>query len=144
MTERGTYSLLVWVADPATVTVGALGEISFEPGWYAYAGSAMGPGGFARLARHREVAAGARDVRHWHLDYLLGHEAAVVAADARTAGVEGECALAATAGGEPVPGFGCSDCDCTAHLHRHAAPRTALDATVAAHGRLEAGESPVE
>lgn len=138
VTERGTYSLVVEVTEPATVEVGALGTCRFEPGWYAYAGSARGPGGFARVARHREVAAGARNARHWHLDYLLGHEAASVDATFRTADVDGECAVAAGVGGQPVPDFGSSDCDCGSHLHHHAQRDAALAAAARAHERLGA------
>ncbi len=69
----GTYTLLIALAKPATIAVGALGECEFSAGRYAYTGSAFGPGGFSRVDRHREVASGDRDVRHWHIDYLLGH-----------------------------------------------------------------------
>lgn len=138
MSERGTYSLLVEVSEAATVRVGALGPVAFEPGWYAYAGSARGPGGFARLDRHREVAAGDRDVRHWHLDYLLGHGAAGVDAAVRTAGVDGECAIAAADDGRPIPAFGSSDCDCRSHLHHHTQRDAALSAAARAHARLDA------
>ena len=139
MSGGGTYTLVAEVAAPATVAVGALGRIAFDPGWYTYAGSARGPGGFARLARHREVAAGDRAVRHWHLDYLLGHEAVRVDADVRTPDVDGECALAAAAAGEAVAGFGCSDCDCDSHLHHYAQRDVALSATERAHVRLAGG-----
>lgn len=138
VTGGGTDSLVVEVAEPATVDVGALGPVRFAPGWYDYAGSARGPGGFARLDRHREVAAGVREVRHWHVDYLLGHETATVEADFRTAGVDGECALAAATGGQPVPAFGCSDCACDSHLHRHAGRDAALTAVAGAHASLAA------
>ena len=113
----GTYSLVVAVSEATTAEVGALGERVFEPGAYAYAGSARGPGGFARLERHRAVAAGERETRHWHLDYLLGQEAASVVGAFRTPDVDAECAVAAGTPGAPVPGFGASDCDCVTHLH---------------------------
>ncbi len=112
----GTYTLLVGLDGAATIEVGALGEHRFEADWYAYVGSARGPGGFSRVERHRELAAGERETRHWHIDYLLGHPAASVAGVVRTAGVDGECAVAGAVGGERVPGFGCSDCGCDSHL----------------------------
>lgn len=136
VTDRGTYSLVLEVAQPTVIEVGALGELTFEPGWYAYAGSARGPGGFKRLDRHRELAAGAREVRHWHLDYVLGHDAVSVEADFRTAGVDGECAVAAAIDGEPVPDFGCSDCGCSSHFHHHTQRDAALAAAAQAHARL--------
>ncbi|MFB6077265.1 MAG: DUF123 domain-containing protein, partial [Candidatus Nanohaloarchaea archaeon] len=67
----GTYTLVVQVDQDLTREVGALGNIRFSSGWYAYTGSAMGPGGLQRVERHREVAAGEREVRHWHIDHLL-------------------------------------------------------------------------
>jgi len=113
----GTYTLLVELDAPATVEVGALGERAFDPGWYAYTGSALGPGGFSRVERHRELAAGERDVRQWHVDYLLGHPAASVARAVTTA-ADAECRVARRVGDRcgTVPDFGASDCDCASHL----------------------------
>ncbi|WP_135365276.1 GIY-YIG nuclease family protein [Halosimplex halophilum] len=137
MTE-GTYTLVVELAAPATVEVGALGDRAFPAGYYAYTGSAFGPGGFARVERHRELAAGERDARHWHVDYLLGHPDAGIDAVVRTAGADVECAvgraLAGADGTERVEGFGASDCDCDSHLV-HAEDGAALRRAVErAHG----------
>jgi hypothetical protein len=79
----------VSLSEAATVTVGALGEVPFKSGWDVYAGSARGPGGFARLARRREVAAGVRDVRHPHVDSLLDHEAAAGDVERRDGAIVG-------------------------------------------------------
>jgi Uri superfamily endonuclease len=89
---------------------------SLEPGWYAYVGSAYGPGGIAaRLRRHFRA-----DKRlHWHVDSLT------LAASALTALFQPggrECAI-----GERLrqsghfthvlEGFGSSDCaSCPSHL----------------------------
>ena len=125
MTERGTYTLLVELPGEATVTVGALGTVPFRAGWYAYTGSAMGTVGFARVDRHRAVAAGRNDVRHWHLDYLLGETGARIDAVVTTAGRDVECAVSRAIAGDPVPGFGASDCECSSHL-RYGDTRSAL------------------
>jgi Uri superfamily endonuclease len=114
--DVGTYTLLVEVPRAVTIEVGALGPIAFDAGWYAYTGSAFGPGGFARVERHRELAAGERDARHWHVDYLLGHESTSVDYVARTPGEDVECAVSGALDGERVEGFGASDCNCPAHL----------------------------
>ncbi|WP_435347729.1 GIY-YIG nuclease family protein [Haloarchaeobius sp. HRN-SO-5] len=111
----GTYTLLVELDRDVTLTVGALGEVRLDAGWYGYVGSALGAGGFARIDRHREVAVGERDVRHWHVDYLLGHEAATLRGDVRTCDLDVECAVARSLP-DAVSGFGCSDCDCSSHL----------------------------
>ena len=112
----GTYVLVVDLADPATIEVGALDERDFDAGTYAYVGSAFGPGGFSRVDRHRELAAGERDARHWHVDYLLGHPAASLAEAVTYPDADIECRLAGSLPGERVPGVGASDCDCDAHL----------------------------
>ncbi|WP_114575826.1 DUF123 domain-containing protein [Saliphagus sp. LR7] len=111
---RGTYVLAIDV-PPIEVEIGAAGEYRLE-GPYAYVGSAFGPGGFSRIERHRDLAAGEREVRHWHVDYLLGHPASELAAVARFPGADRECELAESLPGEPVGGVGASDCDCPAHL----------------------------
>lgn len=115
--EGGTYTLLLAVARTVTVEVGALGTREFTRGRYAYTGSALGPGGFARVERHREVADGELTVRHWHIDYLLGHPAVRIV-DAVTTPVDAECAVARAVADDrrPVPGVGASDCDCPTHL----------------------------
>lgn len=138
---RGTYTLIVEVRTASTTVVGALGEQTFQPGWYAYAGSALGTGGFARIDRHRAVARGVRDSRHWHVDYLLGLESAAVDTSVRTADVDGECAVAAATELEPISGFGASDCGCPTHLH-YAPQRDALVGEVeGAHRRLRSRRS---
>lgn len=138
--EGGTYTLVVRFDGSATIEVGALGERVFTEGWYAYVGSARGPGGFGRIERHRELAAGERETRHWHIDSLLGHPAASIVAVYRTAGVDGECAVADAVEGEWMPAFGCSDCDCDSHLVYRNSREALLAAVGRAHQSLD-GES---
>jgi Uri superfamily endonuclease len=108
------YVVLTYVPRRTTVTVGSLGPVSFERGWYAYVGSAA-RGRRARVARH---LAADKPLR-WHADYLFA------AFPARRAwlvdGGAGECELAA--GLEASPGaarlparFGAGDCRCRGHL----------------------------
>jgi endonuclease-3 len=99
-----------------TIEIGALGTHQLPAGWYAYTGSALGPGGFSRVDRHYELAAGERSTRHWHIDYLLGHEAAAIRGDVRTPEADIECSVATSLPASPVDGFGASDCDCSSHL----------------------------
>ncbi|MFC7196510.1 DUF123 domain-containing protein [Halosimplex aquaticum] len=127
-TAEGTYTLVLELAASATIEVGALGAREFAPGWYAYSGSAFGPGGFARVERHRELCAGERDARHWHVDYLLDHPDVRAEAVGRTPDEDVECEVSRLLAGEEsddrggadererVPGFGASDCDCGSHL----------------------------
>ncbi|AQL43418.1 endonuclease III [Halorientalis sp. IM1011] len=116
----GTYTIVVNLPEPETLTVGSLGRHELPAGSYAYTGSAFGPGGFGRVDRHHEMAAGERETRHWHVDYLLGDTAARIETVARSPEAEIECAVAeaiAETGEVAVDGFGASDCDCPAHLH---------------------------
>jgi Uri superfamily endonuclease len=157
----GTYTLLVELFEAATIDVGALGSHRFDPGWYAYVGSALGTGGFSRLDRHRELAHGGRDVRHWHIDYLLGHPETDVDTVVKTGDVDGECTVAETIdetllgdsttgdGFESnvstppestcsdVPEFGCSDCRCRSHLFYSDRRAPLLAAVESAHQSID-------
>ncbi|WEL16351.1 Uri superfamily endonuclease [Halorhabdus sp. SVX81] len=118
MTAQGTYTLLVTLDQAATITFGAAGERELAAGGYAYTGSAFGTGGFGRIDRHRELAAGERDVRHWHVDYLLGHPGTELTDVVKTVdeGIECPVAREIAAEAQPVAGIGASDCDCNTHL----------------------------
>lgn len=65
--DGGTYVLLCEAFAEARVTIGRLGILEAHPGWYAYVGSAFGPGGLsARVGRHMRREKPLR----WHFDYL--------------------------------------------------------------------------
>ncbi|CCQ33704.1 Endonuclease III protein [Halorhabdus tiamatea SARL4B] len=118
MTAKGTYTLLLTLREPTTITFGAAGERDLAAGGYAYTGSAFGTGGFARIDRHRKLASGGQDVRHWHVDYLLGHPETALTDVLKTVGEDVECPVARTIATEatPIDGIGASDCDCDTHL----------------------------
>jgi endonuclease-3 len=115
---QGTYTLVLRLARDATVEVGALGEHAFAAGHDAYTGSAFGAGGLSRVDRHRDLATGEREMRHWHVDYLLCHPAVSLREVVTSEGVDVECGVARALPDGPVPGFGASDCDCPSHLAR--------------------------
>ena len=129
----GTYTLCLALPHPVEVEVGALGIHRFPAGAYAYTGSALGSGGFARVDRHRRVAAGENDTRHWHIDYLTGHPASELVTVVTTVGVDAECRIARRLPDGPVPGFGASDCDCPSHLAAADRIATLVDGVEAAH-----------
>lgn len=118
MAEGGTYTLVFALPSPVDIEVGALGTRRFPAGGYCYTGSALGSGGFTRIDRHRRVAAGEHDVRHWHVDYFGGYPETELVAVERTPAQDCECAVAQELGDGPIPGFGASDCDCETHLAR--------------------------
>ncbi|ELY68523.1 GIY-YIG nuclease family protein [Natrinema versiforme] len=133
----GTYVLVIDVTRSATIEVGALGDREFPAGAYAYVGSAFGPGGFSRVDRHRELAGGERETRHWHIDYLLGHPTASLENAITFPNADRECELAGSLPGDPVPAFGASDCDCEAHLLTAPDAAAIRDAAVDAGGVLD-------
>ena len=115
--SKGTYLLLARLDVTTDLTIGRLGKFTFPAGWYAYAGSARGPGGIqARLARHRRSS----KRLHWHIDYLL-QVSHLEKSWTIECTVRPECAWAAAVGQLPgaliaVPRFGASDCRCPGHL----------------------------
>ncbi|RME73829.1 MAG: GIY-YIG nuclease family protein [Chloroflexi bacterium] len=67
MNQTGNYILLLHLPDDVTLTIGKLGTFDFPAGWYAYVGSAFGPGGLVgRLGYHLKPV----EKPHWHIDYL--------------------------------------------------------------------------
>jgi len=114
--SRGVYILFIEVARERKISVGRLGTMSFEPGFYAYVGSAMGPGGLrARISRHLR----SQKRKFWHIDYLLE-----VSNIRKVVYVETERKLECVVAREilkratPIKNFGASDCGCVSHLFR--------------------------
>ncbi|WP_336329498.1 GIY-YIG nuclease family protein [Haloarcula sp. CGMCC 1.2071] len=140
----GTYTLVLERDTSGPITVGALGEQAFPAGWYAYTGSALGSGGFGRIDRHRAVAAGDNDTRHWHIDYLLG-DAATTVDRVITTEADIECAVAqqvdrpSAEGFDRIDAFGCSDCDCRSHLIYHEQRDRLLSAVTDGHESAQEG-----
>ncbi|WAI00115.1 GIY-YIG nuclease family protein [Methanogenium organophilum] len=117
MVEKGIYCLILYT-EGAIASVGALGEVVFPAGWYIYVGSALGPGGLARVARHIRLFHGdSTSPPRWHIDYLLTDNQFVLERVISAETTERlECTLAQRLGYDGVKGFGCSDCRCTTHL----------------------------
>ncbi len=118
-TDKGAYLLAIQLKDPLPARLKTT-HFTLAPGWYAYAGSANGPGGIrARLSRHFR----AEKKPHWHIDQLTVAAQAMFAlpfagGSAKVTECDLIARLAATARfAVPKPGFGSSDCGvCTAHL----------------------------
>jgi len=62
---KAVYLLFLELEESMVIKVGALGEISFQPGIYVYVGSAM-KSVEKRLERHFSNV----ENKHWHIDYL--------------------------------------------------------------------------
>jgi len=113
-TLKGVYVLIIQVDKDTGVNVGALGKLQFEKGTYAYVGSAQ-TNLEKRINRHLRK----QKRKFWHVDYLLANDAAKMGkVFFKEANKTEECKIAEAIGerGEPVAGFGCSDCKCKSHL----------------------------
>ena len=110
----GAYVLLLEIHKTTTIKVGRrLGPIKFQPGFYAYIGSALN-GLAARLNRHLRR----HKKLHWHVDYLLEKAQLSELIWAQTS-ERLECRIAnilEQQGLSSIPRFGSSDCRCLSHL----------------------------
>ncbi|MDD1677010.1 MAG: GIY-YIG nuclease family protein [Methanomicrobiales archaeon] len=136
--RKGIYCL-IFRNRACRIAIGALGEREFEPGWHCYTGSARGPGGLLRVARHTGLKKRGGP-RHWHVDHLLLNPAfTLVRTVCAVTGEDQECTLAGMLPGTRVPGVGSSDCHCGSHLiHSPADPTDDVQAIF-----RELGLSPV-
>ncbi len=112
----GAYLLIARLAEPVSISIARRPPGTLAAGWYAYAGSAYGPGGIrARVTRHFRSDKATR----WHIDQLTQTASELIAVPVPGGN---ECALlqamAAESGVElSIPNFGSSDCKiCSTHL----------------------------
>ena len=114
---KGSYTLLIEISEKKNLEVGRLGTIEFPQGFYAYNGSAFGPGGLKRVDRHLDKSQ-ERGSSHWHIDYVLISKKSEIVEVFKEEDSDHECSLSQsmTAEFESVNGFGCSDCGCNSHL----------------------------
>jgi Uri superfamily endonuclease len=113
---KGIYVLVVSVCRDIKVSLGALGDVFFEKGMYAYVGSAQNC-----LEKRVKRHLGKAKRKFWHIDYLLDSDAAMVKkVFCKEAGKSEECRIARKLNerGVAVKNFGCSDCSCVSHLFR--------------------------
>jgi Uri superfamily endonuclease len=114
---RGTYVLILHLRDKKEILVGGLGSLVFLTGYYAYVGSAFGPGGLAaRIGHHLKSASRPR----WHIDYLrresVPAEAWISEQDARRETAWASIMRRMKGVKIPVRGFGSSDSHRESHL----------------------------
>ena len=121
------------------IEIGSQGELHFPQGYYAYTGSARGPGGLSRVVRHQAVLAGRNPARRWHIDYLLPHTTLEMVAVSRTS-LDLECSVARAIGSklETIPKFGSTDCGCLGHLHRSCDRGPMVEVVLWAHALAQA------
>lgn len=114
--DPGTYVLVMQSRRCVDAQIGRWGRLAVQPGYYLYVGSAFGPGGLAaRVSRHCRP----NKSKRWHVDYLREYaRISTVCCSYDPARLEHRWAqrLAEMPDIVPIPGFGCSDCSCQAHL----------------------------
>lgn len=112
--DCGDYMVVMEMEEDTSISIGAKGMMTFPKGWYVYVGSAK-RNLTARLKRHQRK----RKNMHWHIDYLRQHCQVTALIPIRTADdLEHDIAkVVASVAHWSMPGFGCTDCDCTSHLY---------------------------
>jgi len=111
--DGGLYMLAVRLEKSRNITIGALGSIRFQRGWYVYIGSAKIRLS-QRVARHHRL----RKKLHYHIDFFRARCNRVQSYPVRAPAVS-ECEMAREVeriSDSAVNGFGCSDCGCPSHL----------------------------
>lgn len=120
---QGTYVLLLRLPHNKAITIGKRGRQEFPSGYYAYVGSALGPGGLAgRLHHHLRPS----PRPHWHIDHLrrfagvvaVWYAAVPTRQEHDWAGLLQQLPEASL----PLAGFGASDCTCASHLFYYPQP----------------------
>ena len=97
------------------IKVGALGNIRFKNGFYAYVGSAQ-RGLKNRINRHLTKI---RKRNFWHIDYLLENNyTEILEIFYKIADKSMECKIAQNLNKQTyqITNFGCSDCNCHSHF----------------------------
>jgi Uri superfamily endonuclease len=113
---KGIYVLIIAVDNDISVDTGALGNLDFQKGLYAYVGSAQNSLE-ERIKRHLRT----HKTKFWHIDYLLADpRVKFLKVLYKRAGKSEECKIAKqlVKKGFPIRGFGSSDCVCETHLIR--------------------------
>jgi Uri superfamily endonuclease len=136
--EPGIYTLILYLETEREIKVGSLGVMSFSAGYYSYTGSARGSGGLKRVDRHIQVLFGQKNVRRWHIDYLLPNTRFQELFIIKTM-QDLECRIARSISRRllPMKGFGCTDCNCVSHLHYSNDLQKMREAVSTAHDRLD-------
>jgi len=138
--EKGIYTIVLRLEADRDIVVGSLGPVHFRAGYYAYTGSARGPGGLTRVERHMRVLEGKKAVQRWHIDRLLPHTTLVEVVATKTE-EDLECPIARKIGEKLsfVGKFGCTDCQCSSHLHFSQDQEEILEAVWSAHAQARSG-----
>jgi Uri superfamily endonuclease len=115
--HKGSYILILRLTVNKTIPVGRLGDINFPAAYYAYVGSAFGPGGLGgRIGHHLKQSSKPR----WHIDYLRKEaqieEIWIAEHSERHEHAWASALRTMESVVDHIKGFGSSDCTCATHL----------------------------
>ena len=112
---KGCYCLIISMTKSEKLQIGHLHDnYKFKKGYYVYVGSAMNSL-VARINRHLSD----EKKMHWHIDYLLESEHAIIREilfNISDEKIECDLAREISKDGEKIINFGSSDCKCDSHL----------------------------
>jgi Uri superfamily endonuclease len=115
--DAGTYILILKLGKHQSIKIGKLVTYPFDQGYYAYIGSAFGPGGLQARIRHH---LGISKTPHWHVDYLRRKSSPIQIwwSTTRTRCEHDWSSVMRrlSKSNQMVKGFGASDCNCFSHL----------------------------
>lgn len=112
-TGKGTYIIVLYVTRARSIQIGKLGRLRFKKGYYAYVGSAFGPGGLGSRLRHHLLP---KKRAHWHMDYLDFPVKEIWVSEEGEALEHHWAVDLEEMASDRMSGFGCSDCRCSSHL----------------------------
>ena len=119
---KGSYILVIRIPEIIEITIGALGSILFDKGFYLYIGSAMGGYGSNTLENRvkRHISPSNNKKTHWHIDYLLNYEKSIITQLYLIPTLYRlECIIAKEImdfSDDNIEDFGSSECKCNSHL----------------------------
>ena len=119
---KGSYILVIHIPEIIEITIGALGNVLFDEGFYLYIGSAMGGYGSNTLENRvkRHISSSNNKKTHWHIDYLLNYEKSIITQLYLIPSLYRlECIIAKEImdfSDDIIEDFGSSDCMCDSHL----------------------------
>lgn len=130
---KGSYILVVFLGIEKEIKIGSLGNLLFFKGYYLYVGSAMGHAGsstlLSRIRRH--LLNKTKKKIHWHIDYLLADENALISKIYLIpTTIPLECIIARElfeCCDNFIENFGSSDCNCISHLFYYKKFNSLLD-----------------
>lgn len=120
---KGSYILVIHIPEIIELTIGALGNVLFDKGFYLYIGSAMGSYGSITLENRvkRHISPSNNKKTHWHIDYLLNYERSMITQLYLIPSLYPlECIIAKEImdfSDDYIKDFGSSDCMCNSHLY---------------------------